>query len=208
MAYRKIRLLALALALLACPAEAEQLSTTAPEARLMRGVMGTEALSENVSIYRVGVADLPQKIRGEIGSLLVACGGNTEESDKVIAFAWVSDWQRKQGSAPNYIFDFRDFKKEDKQAPCAGEPLCTEEGCLLLGYTGEKEERWHRTFSLRALDFGFVATRGANDAITQEIHVLSMKPDCESSYGTQTDKGCFRRFVWRDIGLSALPPRK
>jgi hypothetical protein len=87
----------------------------------------------------------------------------------------------KQKLPPNYILDLNGLndaapdagKKETKKAPATSavrpRPLCTEEGCVILGYTATTGDgRWQQDFELRGNGLYF-ATQQQSDTISMTI---------------------------------------
>lgn len=195
---------ALVLFSLGAASAAEQLSIMSPEARLGRGPVTGDTVSDNVAMYRVPASDLPEQIQKEIGSIFLSCTGKSDGAKNVTAFAWVADWNRTQGAAPNYIVDMRQLRSDGDEKQCSGGPICSKEGCLLIGFAGKKEKTWQRNFTIRASEYTFASTKDENNKVSQEIQVLSKPEDCQAINGVKTKGKCFRRFTWRSTGLSLL----
>jgi len=115
--------MALALASLSfgAGASAEQLSIMTPQSRLGHGVSGGNSVSDNVSVYRTLSSDLPEQITKEIESILLSCTGKSDAVKDVIAYAWVSDWSRRQKLPPSYVIDMKRLKTNSGETKsCAG----------------------------------------------------------------------------------------
>lgn len=179
-----------------------------------QGLIESETMSENVTVTRVEAEDLPGYVAQNVNALLQACIGNADAADTVGYYAWQSTQTRAAGQGPNYIVDFRQTILDDDDdpysltKPCAGGPICVQEGCFLIAFAHTTDGGgWRRAFSLRATDVAFVPIKdSATGRQTEEIHIVSDPDDCIAAFGARTETGCHRRFFWRNGGLMPLAP--
>ncbi|MDD3028933.1 MAG: hypothetical protein PHS57_01435 [Alphaproteobacteria bacterium] len=185
-------------------AVAEDLVRLSPELRLTYAQTDRMEASQNVTIKLVKMDALPRFILEDIRDKILQCGDRSDPLADVQAYSWLSSRALERKLPPNYLIDLGEVGVGKETCP---EPICTDEGCLLLGYTPVDTNTWRQDFSLRATRFGFTQKSLKDSTVQQtEIQTLSNRPMCRSLGGQNTNEGCFRRFLWRNYGLIIISP--
>lgn len=199
-------ILALTFVIFAAPLKAEQLMVVSPQARLNKASQDSGQSSQNVSISAVKISNLPKYIQDRVNAMVYACTADAKQLSNINAYAWSSDRHASRALPPNYIIDLSAVKAADNAQACGQGPVCNDEGCLVLGYTAMDASSWKKDFEIRSTDLSFLQINGNDQNKTFEIQTVSNNENCTDVGGIKTNKGCVRRFIWRDYGLKSVPP--
>lgn len=193
-------------ACIAMPALAENFLKLSPEMRLSRGSFDKGETAENVAASPVKPEEVPAPVLNDAKSAILSCTGSFDQMGNVRFYEWISDRNRQKDLPPNYLVDFSQVQVPANSPACEQGPICTDEGCLFLGYAATDTNQWGQDFDLRVTSAQFGEMKGEDGHKRAEIDVVSNKQDCKASGGVTSERGCERRFSWKSYGLTLLPP--
>lgn len=185
---------------------AETLVKFPPELRFIRITQDTGQTGLNVAAESISFEKLPDEISEQVRALLISCTGSVDEAGKLHITRWTTDWTRKENLAPSYYVDFNGIRQNDSEE--CPRPVCTTEGCIVLGFAAQKDGSWAQDFELSAQSVRPVNVTLDNGQTTTFLEVASAKPDCERMGGALNEhNACIRHFSWRNYGLMLVPLR-
>ncbi|MDD3288990.1 MAG: hypothetical protein PHX43_08350 [Alphaproteobacteria bacterium] len=198
-----------ALAVLLSPSSMAQTNqgnfTYAPEERFAMAAIDNGESTSNVVIQQAAKDDLPGYIKYQVNLVAKDCFGSEESAEKIDVYTYVSDKNRKDKLAPNYILDLTSLNGTQSKA-CFFGNVCVNDMCGLIGFKAVSAEGWSLNFQTLASAWSVSTKKDASGEkpIQTMIDISTPADDnCTSTKGKLSDdeKLCSRPFVWRSHGL-------